>query len=169
MKGKVTVCDTPLVNSIFCIPSYLTSFSGSKCWRRTQLFFLILLIISCCAIIIDWLVIIISTTFFCFAQFCGFQSLAKISKLLKQKFSNSTSYFFFSNAFFFGCYNAKFSPQTFSLPLVTTDWVLYLVMFKLVPEVNVFANQFLMAFMVGTSVGWTLPSFWNLFEELSKP
>jgi hypothetical protein len=42
-------------------------------------------------------------------------------------------------------------------------------MFKLVPEVNVFANQFLMAFMVGTSVGWTLPSFWNLFEELSKP
>jgi hypothetical protein len=39
-------------------------------------------------------------------------------------------------------------------------------MFKLVPEVNVFANRILMAFMVKTSVGWTVLSFWNLFEEV---
>jgi hypothetical protein len=41
-------------------------------------------------------------------------------------------------------------------------------MFKLVPEVNVFANWFLMPFMVETSVGWTVLSFWNLFEEVGK-
>jgi hypothetical protein len=70
--------------------------------------------------------------------------------------------------FFFGCYNAKFGPQTLSLPLVITDWVLSLVMFKLVLEVNVFANRFLMAFMVETSVGWRVLSFWNLFEEVGK-
>ncbi len=77
-----------------------------------------------------------------------------------------THFLFFLRCFFLGCYNAKFAPQTLSLPLVITDWVLSLVMFKLVPEVNVFANRILMAFMVKTSVGWTVLSFWNLFEEV---
>ncbi len=70
--------------------------------------------------------------------------------------------------FFLGCSNAKFAPQTLSLPLVITDWVLSLVMFKFVPEINVFANRFLMPFMVETSVGWMVLSFWNLFEEVGK-
>jgi len=70
--------------------------------------------------------------------------------------------------FVFGCSNAKFGPQTLSLPLVIIDWVLSLVMFKLVTEVNVFANRFLMPFMVETSVRWMVLSFWNLFEEVRK-